>query len=440
MSGEIELVRDEDGISVLGNAADVERFMTSSGLDRLASRDLNLHKLWSVATTAGAAGQVGADIAANSGRWVKLTADSAAAVKAYGLMPTKVPGVAHAMIGKPGDIKQWIQVVQPTSLLNAPFALTAVSTMMQQRAMQQQMDEIIEYLQQLDAKLDDILRGQKDAVLADMIGADLIIEEAMIVREEVGRVSEVTWSKVQATGMTIARTQAYALRQLDALAEKLEKQRDVGEIAKATRQAEPQVREWLAVLARTFQLQDGLAVLELDRVLSSSADEWESHRTGLTAARRNRRELLARNTARLLAQMDATVRLANSKVLLNPFDAPAAVKSSHSVASGVLDFRECIGLDAARDSEDARRWRQAVAEVRDKVVVSAVEGAATAGRFSAGAVDQATGVFRAVDIDGDGIPDQSRAAAAAEEAGRAVKDAAVGARDALGSVFKRKQR
>lgn len=393
-----------------------------------------------MATTAGAAGQVGADIAANSGRWVKLTADSAAAVKAYGLMPTKVPGVAHAMIGKPGDIKQWIQVVQPTSLLNAPFALTAVSTMMQQRAMQQQMDEIIEYLQQLDAKLDDILRGQKDAVLADMIGADLIIEEAMIVREEVGRVSEVTWSKVQATGMTIARTQAYALRQLDALAEKLEKQRDVGEIAKATRQAEPQVREWLAVLARTFQLQDGLAVLELDRVLSSSADEWESHRTGLTAARRNRRELLARNTARLLAQMDATVRLANSKVLLNPFDAPAAVKSSHSVASGVLDFRECIGLDAARDSEDARRWRQAVAEVRDKVVVSAVEGAATAGRFSAGAVDQATGVFRAVDIDGDGIPDQSRAAAAAEEAGRAVKDAAVGARDALGSVFKRKQR
>lgn len=270
MSGEIELVNDGDGLSILGSQTDVERFMMSSGLDRALSRDLSLQKLWSVATTAGAVGQVGADAAASSGRWVKLTAESAAAVKEYGFMPSKVPGVSHAMVGKPGDIKQWIQVVQPTSLLSTPFALTALTSVMQQRAMQQQMDEIVEYLQQLDAKVDDILRGQKDAVLADMIGVDLIIEEAMIVRDEVGRASEVTWSKVQSTGTTIARTQAYALRQLDAIAEKLESQRDVGDVAKATRKAEAQVREWLAVLARTFQLQDGLAILELDRVLSTS--------------------------------------------------------------------------------------------------------------------------------------------------------------------------
>jgi hypothetical protein len=136
--------------------------------------------------------------------------------------------------------------------------------MMQQRAMQQQMDEIVEYLQEINEKVDDILRGQKDAVLADMIGVDLIIEEALTVRDQVGRVSEVTWSKVQATGMTIARTQAYALRQLDAIAEKLEKKANLGEIAKATKETGPRVREWLAVLARTFQLQDGVSVLELD--------------------------------------------------------------------------------------------------------------------------------------------------------------------------------
>lgn len=440
MSGEIELVNDGDGLSILGSQTDVERFMMSSGLDRALSRDLSLQKLWSVATTAGAVGQVGADAAASSGRWVKLTAESAAAVKEYGFMPSKVPGVSHAMVGKPGDIKQWIQVVQPTSLLSTPFALTALTSVMQQRAMQQQMDEIVEYLQQLDAKVDDILRGQKDAVLADMIGVDLIIEEAMIVRDEVGRVSEVTWSKVQSTGTTIARTQGYALRQLDAIAEKLQSQRDVGDVAKATRKAEAQVREWLAVLARTFQLQDGLAILELDRVLSTSPEELESHRAGLTVARRNRRELLSRNTARLLAQMEGTIRRANSMVLLNPFDAPAAVKSSNNIAVGVLDFRERIGLETVRDSEEVRRWRQAVADIRDKVVRSAGEGAATAGRLSAEAADRATGVFRAVDIDGDGVPDQARAAAIAEEAGRAVKGVALGARDVVGSVFKRKPR
>nr|WP_284287828.1 hypothetical protein [Angustibacter aerolatus] len=78
--------------------------------------------------------------------------------------------------------------------------------------MQQTMDEITDYLESIDARLDDVLRAHSEAVLADMVGVDLVIEEAMIVRERVGRVSEVTWSKVQATASTIARTQAYALR------------------------------------------------------------------------------------------------------------------------------------------------------------------------------------------------------------------------------------
>ena len=173
--------------------------------------------------------QVGSEFAANSGRWVKLTAESAAAVKDYGLMATKTPGVSHAMIGRPGEIQRWIQVSRaPGALLAGPLVLPALATMMQQQAMQQQMDEIVEYLQQINAKVDDILRSQKDAVLADMIGVDLIIEEALTVRKQVGRVSEVTWSKVQSTSMTIARTQAYALRQLDAIADKLEKTSGLG--------------------------------------------------------------------------------------------------------------------------------------------------------------------------------------------------------------------
>lgn len=436
MGSEIELVSDGGGLAVIGNSADVERFFLSARLDKAPSKDLDLHRLWSFSGTGGAAAQIGADLAANSGRWVKLTAESAEAVKKYGLMPTKTPGVSHAMIGEPGDIKQWLQIAQaPSALLSGPFALTALSTMMQQRAMQQQMDEIVEYLQEINEKVDDILRGQKDAVLADMIGVDLIIEEALTVRDQVGRVSEVTWSKVQATGMTIARTQAYALRQLDAVAEKLEKA-NLGEIAEATKEAEPRVREWLAVLARTFQLQDGVSVLELDRVLDASPDELDSHRLGLTTARQNRLELIGRSTARLLAQMDETVRKANSKVLLNPFDSPAAVKSSNQITTGVLDFRDRLGIESGHEAKDAKRWGQAAAEVRDKVLAAASEGANAAERFGAETFDRATEVFRPVDI--DGTPDQPRAAAAAGEAGAAIKGAAAGIAGAFGTLFQRK--
>lgn len=440
MSSGIELVSDGDGLAVIGDSTDVERFFLSTGLDRAPSRALDLHRLSSFAGTSGAAAQIGADVAANSGRWVKLTAESAEAVRKFGLMPTDTRGVAHAMIGQRGDIKQWIQIAQtPTTLLGGPFALTALSTMMQQRAMQQQMDEIVDYLHEINEKVDDILRAHKDSVLADMIGVDLIVEEALTIREQVGRVSEVTWSKVQATGMTIARTQAYALRQLDAIADKLQSKADLGDVAKATADADPKVREWLAVLARTFQLQDGVSVLELDRVLDTSPEDLDSHRLGLRTARENRLEVIGRSTTRILTQMDETIQKANSKVLFNPFDSPAAVRSSNSVALGVLDFRGRLGIGSGHDSKEAKRWGQAATEARDKVLASATQNLATAKRFGAETVDRSTEAFRAVDIDGDGVPDRPRAAAAAGEAGTAIKDAATGVAGAFGTLFKRKK-
>lgn len=51
-----------------------------------------------------------------------------------------------------------------------------------------------------------------------MDGVDLGIREAMSVRDAVGRVDEITWSKVQDTSTTILDTQAYASRQLRDLA------------------------------------------------------------------------------------------------------------------------------------------------------------------------------------------------------------------------------
>jgi hypothetical protein len=47
-------------------------------------------------------------------------------------------------------------------------------------------------------------------------------------------------------------------------------------------------------------------------------------------------------------------------------------------------------------------------------------------------------VFRSVDLDGDGVPNEARALTAAKRAGSAIKGAAVGTVGAVGSRFKRK--
>lgn len=437
MSGEIELISDGDGLAVLGDVGNIDRFFSVAGIDSASAQELDLNRLASITSAGSAAAQMGANYLENAGRWVKLTKESADAIKKVGLTPTKTPGVNYAMIGTPGDIKQWLRISQaPTALLAGPFAITALATLMQQQAMQQQMDQIVEYLQEINEKVDDILRNQKDTVLSQMIGVDLMLNEAITVREHVGSVSEVTWSKIQGSGQIIAETQSYALRQLDDIAQKLERKADVGDIAKATKEAEPKIREWLGVLARTFQLQDAYYILEIDRVLDGKPDELERHRQGITVARQHRIELVSRNTTRLLEQMEATVKLANAKVLLNPFDSPAAVQSSNKITSEVLEFRDRLGIESEHASADARRWRDAVEDVRDKAL-----------NATAGAFDRATDVFKPKDTDGDGVPDKSRVAVVAEDAGAALKDAgsavkdvATGVADKFGTLFKRKQK
>jgi hypothetical protein len=263
---------------------------------------------------------------------------------------------------------------------------------MAQVAMQQTMDEITDYLSTIDEKVDDVLRAQKDAVLADMIGVSLVIEEAMIIREQVGRVSAVTWSKVDVTPVTIARTQAYALRQLDALAEKMEQKAGIGDLAKASKEAESKVQEWLAVLAHCFQLHNAIAVLELDRMLDTSPEELDRHRLALRAARQNRLELISRSTERLMARTDAAAGTANMKVLLHPTRSRAVVNSSDRIAIAVVDFHRRLGIERGRQSLEARRWADAATEARDKALETGAEGIGAARQLGNETLDRARSV------------------------------------------------
>lgn len=73
MNGEIKLITDGDGLAVIGDPTAVERFLASDGL---SSQDLRMPWLRAVVSTGAAATQAGSEVAANSGRWVKLTDES----------------------------------------------------------------------------------------------------------------------------------------------------------------------------------------------------------------------------------------------------------------------------------------------------------------------------------------------------------------------------
>src|SRR3954470_3213591 len=305
MDNEVQLISDGDGLAVIGSPTAVELFLTLEGL---ASKDLELPRLAAVFKAGAQIAQAAPEIADTVGRWVELTKESAHLVEKHGLRKSSTSGLSTGVVkhgkgqGKAriGGLVEFAK--DPVSQLSNPAVLTGAAGLMAQLAMQQTMDEITDYLATIDAKLDDVLRAQEDAVLADMIGVGFDIDEAMTLREHGGRVNEVTWSKVQGASATIARTQAYALRQLDALAEKLERTTKVSDLAESAKRAESKVEDWLAVLARCFQLQDAIAVLELDRVLEVAPDDIDGHRLGLRAVRQKRLDTIVQCTEELVAR------------------------------------------------------------------------------------------------------------------------------------------
>lgn len=385
MGSEIQLISDGDGLAVIGDPAGVEKFLASA---KLPSKALDLSRLSSLLSAGSEAAGAASTLAANSGRWVKLSQESAEKIKAFGLMKGSSSGLNRAVVqASDGKIKSIVEF--SSGALANPALLAGVGGVMAQMAMQQAMDEITEYLAIIDAKVDDILRAQKDAVFADMIGVGFALDEAITLRDQVGRVSEVTWSKVQTTSMTVARTQGYALRQLDALAEKLEKKTNVVDRAKVSKEAEAKVIEWLAVLARCVQLQDAFTVLELDRVLDASPDELDKHRLALKDARKKRLGLIAQSTGELLARLDDAAENANENVLLHPVAAKTVVTSRNTVSDAVMEFQRRLEVEMNSDSVEARRWREAAAEARDNALAVGAKGVDATRRVGGATVDQA---------------------------------------------------
>jgi hypothetical protein len=366
MENEIRLISDGDGLAVIGIRAAVESFLDSVGLLSF-SKDLGLDRLGSVLGVGAAVVQEASEILANSCLYLKVDKETAQRIKELGLMKTETPGISYAMFGKPGLVSKWVKVVNgPGALMTNPAVLSGVAGIMAQVAKQQTMAEITDYLATIDEKVDDVLLKQDDAMVAQMVGIGLAIDRAMTIREEAHGVNETLWSTVAQAHQTVGATQTYALNQLDTIAKKLEST-NVGGLAKTAGKAESEVPKWLAVLARCYQLQDAIDVIELDRVLAETPEGFASYHRGLKNARKGRRELISGHTANLLDRMDAAVGTANAKMVWKRVKSMDVVESANHLATGVHDFHGLLRIESDPRSWEKRRLGPA-AEMGSQVI------------------------------------------------------------------------
>ena len=108
---EIQLISDGEGLAVLGDPRVVDRFLAS---ERLVAMELDLSRFGSALRAGASVAQAGSEIAANSGRWVKLTKESAQLAKKHGLREDAKTGLSTGVVkgSKGGQIGGFVKFVK----------------------------------------------------------------------------------------------------------------------------------------------------------------------------------------------------------------------------------------------------------------------------------------------------------------------------------------
>ncbi|MFK5584171.1 hypothetical protein [Serinicoccus sp. LYQ131] len=381
----------EDGILVFGSESAL------SLLDADISVPFRPISGKQLARVTGHVGTAAGTISAESGRWLKLTRESAGHLDTFKATSIGKDGLlAGTLRTNSGQITKHLKFenISKGALLT-PAAPMLLGSMATQYALESALDDITTYLETIDRKLDQLLKQRKTETLGQIGGVTLAIDEAYALLASTGTVSATTWSKVQATSLSLQTMQSEAIAQLSDVAESIETVRGhADKTAKALERAAEDTQFWLGVLARTIALQDRQYVLELARVAEESPLQLDDHRRGITDARRNRVQRIVAGLEAVNAAVTATSTLSNRAKVANPINAPKIARRSHAITSDIATFAVHTELDFLEPGDvSATPWSQAALGL----IGEATSAVGAVGAVGSGAVHQAQALGHAVE-------------------------------------------
>lgn len=360
---EVELIRDGENLLIVGSSRRaVERFMRSAGLLERA-KEITSRQLVPMLRSAAEITHAVADAVAESALWVKLTEESAEAIKEFGLTETEVPGVAYAMAGRPGDIKQWLKIsTSAGAKLANPSLLSGVAGGLAQAASQAEAEQLRELLVSLDAKIDKVLRGQRDAIIGPLNGVERHLRSAQTFLRVQGEVDAQEWDKIAGTPQRIREIQSTAVEKLRGIAADMEQLKRVGDLSSQLPELRNQVELWVGAIARCFTALDDFAALELEHTAAIAPDRLDAKRQAIQEDRLEAITELSAGVAELMSQMTASAERAKANKLLHRTKSPQVLGMIDSSRGPVKKLYAVLGLEIDWNSITAAQWREALLE------------------------------------------------------------------------------
>ena len=321
---------------------------------------------------------------AESGRWLKLDAESADYLKRLGVKP----GEIRSGVVRVKDLPRGTTLPHRGSVLKhlsfekagllTPAAPMLAASALQQAAVEKQMAQMQDYLERIDEKLDKVLRFQQDSLAGDIDGVAEALAEAHLVLEGTGTVTDTQWSTVQGLATEVAKLQGRVLRYLGAVADTLARSKtSPGKVKETFQKANSEAQFWVYQLARTVQLQNQMYVLQLGRVDAVEGEVAGAFAEAVAVARDKRAQRL---TASLSTIADNAHDLGSFSTLRRAVDwnSPRAVEEvnrffaqlrawTHAAdlpLEGIEDLAPVRPVEAARELTATAREAASAAQQR----------------------------------------------------------------------------
>lgn len=329
----IRIFSSDDGYLLFGSEAAL------TVLDA-ATCETDITKL-SASTLATAAEALGAasTLRQGSGRWMKLTEESARFIKQSGATLAESATLRRRDI--PGlEGTQFIKQLSFEKLaLVTPAAPAALASLAFQMALDAAIAEIRTYLETMDAKLNELLRQRRTQLVGSLRGIGESLEEAFHIYAATGRVTHNTWSKVQADSRALLDVQGEAIEELGNLADATRKgSGNSDRTAKALAKAAADVPFWLGILGRAIAAQDRLYILELAHVRESTPADLPAHAQAIRDSRDDRIRRIEAALTTMQKTVLASATVSNLARAMHPISAGRITAAAEEVRTAMAGF------------------------------------------------------------------------------------------------------
>lgn len=306
-----------------------------------------------------------------SGHWMKLTDEAVAFMRTHGISVQDVStGVLRKKdspfaTGNGGEILKHLTFTKAG--LTTPAAPAALAAMATQQAIQLALEDIKDYLAEIDAKLDRLLVQPKVEMRGDLTGVAFAVDEAEKLMEATGTVNEVTYQKVQSLTFELQKAQGQALAQLDQITRDITKHAgDADELAKVLRIATNDIPFWLKALAQAISFSDRQSIIELARVAEADPSTLEAHRLGVKNARESRSQKISAALSSMLSAIQESGALNNLARVIHFGDAKRIHQAAEQVRQAIDDFAVHTGLEGVViTAQELTPWKTAAKGLLD---------------------------------------------------------------------------